>query len=258
MGRLQDKVAIITGGASGIGKSISELYAQQGASVVMADTNPEVEKVAQEISARGKGEAVAVVGDIALSENIQSVFDKTRQTFGNLDILVNNAGRELSKCLIDTEEEEWDEIIRVNLKSVYLMSRTAVKCFIEQGDGGVIVNMGSITAKVGFSNYPGYTATKGAIHALSRQMAWELSPHKIRVNTIFPGVIRTPLAIRDLMKDGGDLDEIMAKCASAHPLGRIGEPEDVAYMAIYLASEESSFVTGQEFGVDGGFMIRGS
>ncbi len=258
MGRLQDKVAIVTGGASGIGKGISELYAQEGASVTLVDTNPEVEKVAREISDRGHGKAVALEGDIALAENIQPVFDKTIECFGKLDILVNNAGRELSKCLVDTEEEEWDEIVRVNLKSVYLMSRAAVKCFIVRGGGGVIVNMGSITAKVGFSNYPGYTATKGAIHALSRQMAWELSPHKIRVNTIFPGVIRTPLALRNLLTIGDDLDQLIADCAASHPIGRIGEPEDVAYLALYLGSDESSFVTGQEFGIDGGFMIRGA
>lgn len=256
MGRIQDKVAIVTGGASGIGKGISELFAREGASVVLADIDPAVEQVAQAIDDAGNGKAVGVVADISVAEGVERTFARTRAAFGRLDILVNNAGKELTRTLVDTEEDEWDDLMRVNLKSVYLMSRAAARWFIE-GGGGVMVNMGSITAKVGFSNYPCYTATKGAIHAMTRQMAWELAPHGVRVNVIFPGVIRTPLALRNLATAGGDLDSAIAESAALHPVGRIGEPEDVAYLALYLASEESSFVTGQEFGCDGGFEIRG-
>ncbi|MHB1405967.1 MAG: SDR family NAD(P)-dependent oxidoreductase [Desulfitobacteriaceae bacterium] len=255
MERLKGKIAIVTGGSSGIGKAIAEKYCQEGAYVVIADINSEGEKVVEKINEEG-GNAVFTQADVSLSPDVQRVVNQTVSHFGKVDILVNVAGKESTKSLLDTEEQEWDHILTVNLKSVYLMSKYAVEQFRKQG-GGVIINMGSVTAKVGFLNYPAYSASKGAIHALTRQMAMELAKYNIRANVIFPGTIKTPLAIRNFLATNPDLEQALSESASLHPLGRLGEPEDVAYLAIYLGSDESSFVTGQEFGVDGGFTIRG-
>ncbi len=256
MGRLDDKVAIVTGGGSGIGRGIAKMYASEGATVVVADINPEAQKVADEIAEKG-GRALFELADVSASADAERVVKTTIARFGRLDILVNNAGIELTKSLLETQEEEWDKVVRINLRSVFLMSRFAADHFVHAG-GGVIINMGSVTAKVGFLNYPAYTATKGAIHAFTRQMAMELAQYKIRVNVIFPGTIRTPLAIRNFLSTNPDLEAALAESAALHLTGRIGEPEDVAYLAVYLGSEESSFVTGQEFGVDGGFTIKGT
>lgn len=255
MARLKGKIAIVTGGASGIGRAIAEMYCQEGASVVVADINPEGEAAAENIMEKG-GSVLFEQGDVSLLQDAQRIVNDTVSHFGKVDILVNVAGIELTKSLLDTEELEWDRVLRVNLKSVFLMSKYTTEQFRKQG-GGTIINMGSVTAKVGFLNYPAYTASKGAIHALTRQMAMELVQYGIRVNVIFPGTIKTPLAVRNFLVTNSNLEEAMAESASLHPMGRLGEPEDVAYMAVYLGSDESSFVTGQEFGVDGGFTIRG-
>ncbi len=228
---------------------------REGAAVVVADINPDAYAVVESINSQGR-QAIFVQADVSEPSEAQKVVEQTITHFGKLDILVNNAGIELTKKLVDTEEDEWDKVIKVNLRSVYLMSRYGAKQLIKQG-GGVIINMGSVTAKVGFINYPAYSATKGAIHALTRQMAMELAEHKIRVNTIFPGTIRTPLAIRNFLNTNPNLEQALAESASLHLTGRIGEPEDVAYLAVYLGSDEANFVTGQEFGVDGGFTIKG-
>jgi NAD(P)-dependent dehydrogenase (short-subunit alcohol dehydrogenase family) len=257
MNRLNNKTAIVTGGASGIGYGISLMYAQEGCRVLIADIDPNGRKAADEIASTTGVQVDFVQSDVSLPTDVARIFNTFTERFSKLDILVNNAGKELTRSLFDTEEEQWDDIIRVNLKSVYLMSRASLPLFYGQGQG-TIINMGSITAKNGFANYPAYTATKGAIHALTRQMAMELASKRIRVNTIYPGTIKTQLAIRNFIQSGGDLEKALADSAAQHLVGRLGEPEDVAYCAVYLGSDEASFVTGQEYGVDGGFYARGS
>jgi NAD(P)-dependent dehydrogenase (short-subunit alcohol dehydrogenase family) len=256
MSRLQNKFAIITGAYEGIGRGIAEAFLAQGATVLMADKNPNVIAAAQQLSLKHHGRAVGVVADVGNKQDVLSIFAAADSVGMKIDTLVNNAGRELTKPLLDTEEEEWDDILRVNLKSVYLMSRETIARMKHTG-GGNVINMGSVTAIVGFQNYPAYSASKGAIHALTRQMAMELAPLRIRVNTIYPGTIKTPLAIRNFSAGGGDLEAALAASAAAHPVGRLGEPADVAAMAVFLASDEAGFVNGMEMGVDGGFTIAG-
>ena len=255
MTRLSGQQTIVTGAYEGIGRGIAEAYLREGAHVVMADINPAVESAAEELNRGHDGRAAAIVADVGDVEAVDRIYEVADSHLSGLHTLVNNAGRELTKTLIDTEPDEWDDIVRINLKSVYLMSRHAIPKM--RSGGGSIVNLGSVTAKVGFKNYPVYTATKGAIHALTRQMAMELAEDRIRVNTIYPGTIKTPLAIRNFSAGGGDLEAALAESASVHPVGRLGEPEDVAAMAVFLASDEAGFVNGMEIGVDGGFTIRG-
>ncbi|MBS4178795.1 SDR family NAD(P)-dependent oxidoreductase [Lederbergia citrea] len=256
MERLLGKVAIVTGGGSGIGKGIAQMYAKEGAHVIIADINPNAEEVANQIN-NDHGSALFVEADVSKANDAKRIVEMSLDKFGKVDILVNNAGKELSKPLLATEEWEWDDIIAVNLKSIYLMSRIVVKHFVGKG-GGVIINMGSITAKNGFRNYPAYTATKGAIHALTRQMAMELAEFHIRINTIYPGTIDTPLSMRNFIATSDDVEKAIKDSIDQHLIGRLGKPEDIGYAAVYLASDESAFVTGQEFGIDGGYTIRGT
>ena len=247
MGRLDGKVALISGGARGQGAAEAKMFARESAKVVFGDVlDREGKEVEQEI--RGLGGAATyvhldVTKEIDWREAVEIAVDK----YGKLDVLVNNAGILIRKTIEDTSEEEWDEVMAVNAKGVFLGTKCAIPAMRRAG-GGSIINISSTAGLVGSPyGYGAYTATKGAVRLFTRVTAVQHARDKIRCNTIYPGGIDTPM-LRDIFGDPAERQERMSRI----PLGRIGSPDDIAYGVLYLASDESSFVTGAELLIDGG------
>ena len=245
---LKDKIAIVTGAGRGIGRGTALALADAGANVVVSDINLEdCEKVVEEISKKG-GQALAVKCDVSSKVEVDEMITKTTEKFGQLDILVNNAGIFPFKAFEEMTEEDWDKVLDVNLKSIFLCSQAAAKIMEE---GGKIVNISSIAAFVGFEGLVHYCASKGGINAMIRALALELAKKKINVNAIAPGSIDTPGASQSSQ------DEEMKKQTLANiPLGRIGKPEDIANAVVFLASDKANYITGQTIIVDGGWTLR--
>jgi 3-oxoacyl-[acyl-carrier protein] reductase len=242
--RLKDKVAIITGGAQGFGAGIAEVYAREGAKVVVTDLN--AEGAAAVAKALGNG-AIGIGGDVAKLSDAKDMVAKALKAFGRLDIVVNNAGTShRNKPLTEVTEEEFDRVFAVNVKSIYNFAIAAVPAM---KSGGCFVNIGSTA---GLRPRPGlvwYNGTKGAVHIISKAMAVELAPQKIRVNVIAPVAGDTPLLATFM---GEDTPEIRAKFIGSIPLGRFSTPLDIANAALFLASDEANFITGTVLEVDGG------
>ncbi|MCZ6691457.1 MAG: glucose 1-dehydrogenase [Planctomycetota bacterium] len=250
--RIESKVAIITGGGSGIGRATALFFAKEGASVVVAGRreDPLVE-TADEMQREAGGDAYYVVGDVTKGEDATRIVEETVSRFGRVDILFNNAGEIRRDLPLDkTEEDVWDSVIRSNLKGVYLVSRAAIPAMLKNG-GGSIVNNASSLALVAIPGSAAYSAAKGAVVSLSRSMALDYAP-KIRVNAVSPGLVHTPLSY----VDRPNFDELKGDLAADFPMGRIGSPEDVASAVLFLASDEASWITGTNLVVDGGAMIR--
>lgn len=247
--QLKDKVAIITGSRRGIGKGIALEMAKRGARVVVTDIDQdECEQVADEIKSNG-GQTMAFCCDVSQENQVQDLVLKTKEAFGSLDIMVNNAGILLFKDCINTTVEDFEKIINVDLKGVFLGSREAAKVMIEQGSGKII-NIASIAALIGYRQLSVYCAAKGGVAAFTRALALELAP-TINVNAIAPGAIDTPMANVDQM-DGATKKGMLMRI----PKGRIGQPEDIAYTACFLASDEADYITGQTIVIDGGWTIN--
>jgi len=246
MNRLQGKVAIVTGAAGGQGSAEAKLFAAEGAKVVLTDVSEAgVLKVAAEIQELG-GEALALVHDVSSEQ----VISQTVNHFGALNILVNNAGIYAIEGIEDTSLEVWEKLQEINTRSVFLGMKYAIPEMRKAG-GGSIINVSSIFGIIGSGRATAYTATKGAIRSLSKTVAVELAKDEIRVNSIHPGIIATPM-IKTLLEDPVQLKLRV----EATPLPRLGKPEDIAYGALFLASDESSFVTGTELIIDGGYSAR--
>ncbi len=250
MGALARKVAIITGGASGIGRATALLFAQQGAAVVIADRNSEAgEVVANEILAGG-GNAIFESVDVTRSADCRRVVDRAEQEFGGIHVLFNNAGVIRRATILDLPEADWDLVMAVNVKSIFLMSREVVPLMARAG-GGSIINMGSGWGLAGGAKAAVYCASKGAVVLLTKAMAIDHGPQGIRVNCLCPGDTDTGMLRNEAQQLGEATERFLA--ASAHrPLGRVGKPEEIAQAALYLASDASSFVTGTALVVDGG------
>ncbi|MQF69133.1 SDR family oxidoreductase [SAR202 cluster bacterium AD-804-J14_MRT_500m] len=254
--RLEGKVALITGAASGIGKATAELFAREGAKISVTDVNEtSVKAVADAIVAAG-GDAVYSVGDVSLSDDAKRIVETTINAFGKVNVLLNNAG--INDRIVPSEysdEEVWDRVMEVNVKGVYLMAWYCVPDMINCG-GGSIINMASVMGLVG-SEYTGkggfsaYVPSKGAVVQFTKNLALAHAKSNLRVNCICPGYVETNL-VQPLI----DNPDLFTKIRDRHPMGRFGRPEEIANAALFLASDESSFVTGSPLIVDGGFTAQ--
>lgn len=242
---LSDKIAIVTGGAMGIGFGTAERLAKSGAKVLIADMNEEVaEESADKLSGSGF-EVKSVRVDVSNKADVDKMIETAISGFGKIDILVNNAGIYPFKPFLEMTEEDWDKIMAVNLKGMFLCTQAAA---LKMADGSKIVDISSIAGSVGFAGLAHYCATKGGINASIRAIAVELAPKKINVNAVAPGAIETP---------GAKMDETMKnQTVSAIPWARMGKPEDIANMVTFLASDKADYITGQTFIVDGGWTLR--
>jgi glucose 1-dehydrogenase len=248
--RLRDKVAIVTGAGTGIGRAIAVAFAENGASVVVdyvGDASVPAETV-DKILAMG-GKSLGVEADVSSPGEVERLVEKTVAAFGRLDILVNNAGIEKKIAFVDYPLPEWQKIMDVNLTGPFLCSQAAAKQMIRQGVGGRIINISSIHEDLPMPTNAPYCATKGGLRMLMRTIAVELAPYQITVNNIGPGAIYTPID-RDVESDAHLNDQILAEI----PMRRWGKPEEVAQLAVYLASEDASYVTGSTHFIDGGML----
>lgn len=248
--RLENKVAIVTGAGSGIGKASAMLFAKEGAKVVVADWVEEGgNQTVSEIKA-ADGEAVFIKTDVSQATEIDAMVSKCVETYGKLNILFNNAGVVSMGKIEATTEEDWQKVIDVDLKGVFLGCKRAIPEMEKQGRGKII-STASIAGIVGFDGIAAYCAAKGGVVNITRELALECAPKKINVNTIAPGVIETAMT-KDILADPKQREGMQA----GTPYPRLGKPEDIAYAALYLASDESDFVTGHTLVVDGGWIAR--
>ena len=247
MDRLRHKVALVTGGGSGMGRASCRLFAAEGARVAVVDRVVEAGEETVALIRDAGGEATFVAADVADAAAVEAMVTTTVATYGRLDVLFNNAGVEgPSVNLLDYGEDDWDRVIAVNLTAVYRAMRAAIPRMLDQG-GGVILSTASVAGLVGLARSSAYSAAKAGVIGLTRTVALEYGPRGIRANCICPGFIATPMLDRVL----GDRDEAVLHRLS--PLRRVGTPDDIAAAALFLASDESSYVTGVPFVVDGGY-----
>jgi NAD(P)-dependent dehydrogenase (short-subunit alcohol dehydrogenase family) len=248
--KLKDKVAVVTGATKGIGLGIAHEFLREGAKVVISGRSRELgEKHAAELSPLGPARFIAC--DVADSAEVNALVAGTVAAFGRLDIMVSNAGMNGKAQFLDVKEEDWDRIIAVNLKGVFLCGQAAARQMVRQGGGGVIINMSSVMAVLGLKEQVAYCASKGGINQLTKVMALNLIEHGIKVNAIGPGPIMTELMQRVARSNEG-LESILKRT----PYGRVGECEEVGRLAVFLASQDSDFILGQTIYNDGGRMIQ--
>ncbi len=250
MARLAGKTAFITGAGSGIGRACAELFAREGARVALAGRRREALEATAAAIAAGKGEALVVPCDVTKAADVERAIGELVKRFGRLDVAVNNAGTLLVATATETSEEDWDRLMDVNLKGPFLVSREAVKRMRAAG-GGSIVNIGSVLGLVAMPKRAAYAASKGGLALLTKAMAVDHAAENIRVNCICPAIVETEL-VQDLFRSQADPEAARRARVQTIPLGRFGQPEDVAQLAVFLASDESSWITGVTIPVDGG------
>lgn len=256
MGRLENKVALITGASLGIGRATALLFGKEGAKVAVTDIMEEEGRtLVDEIRAAG-GEANFWLLDVSREQMVEDVIHQVYHKWGSLDVLVNNAG--ISGVNAPTDkitEQEWDQVMAINVKGVFFCTKHSVQ-FMKQSGGGSIVNVSSIYGIISAPDVPPYHASKGAVREMSKTDALIFAGDKIRVNSIHPGFIWTPMVENHIKSTGASLEEGKEGLRQLHPIGRIGEPDDIAYGILYLACDESSFVTGEELVIDGGYIAQ--
>ncbi len=252
--RLKDKVAIITGAGSGIGRATAALFVKEGAKVVVADIDSEGGKTTASTIREKGGEAIFVNADISKEGEAHKIADEAVKSFGRIDILVNDAATFVLKGL-EATEEDWRSSLGVNVIGTALCSKYAVE-HMKKAGGGAIVNLGSISSFVAQPNFLTYSATKAALVQMTRNMAMDLAPFNIRVNCVCPGAILTPASYRHMQQARITLEQFLAEVSSSNFLRRIGEPHEVACAILFLASDEASYITGTYLLVDGGYTAQ--
>ncbi len=256
MPRLQDKVALVTGGALGIGRETCLALAREGATVAVTDIATDaMGEVVAAIEKEG-GKAAAWALDVSDAEQVREVFDNVIAEFGRLDILVNNAGiAGPTEPTHEIDDEDWDRLMAVNVRGVFLCTRSAIPHLREAG-GGSIINLSSIYGLVGAPDLPAYHASKGAVRLMSKTDALLYAGDGIRVNSVHPGYVWTPL-VQQLAEGHPDgVEAFRRELDARHPIGHVGEPADIAHGIVYLASDEAKFVTGSELVIDGGYTAQ--
>ena len=251
------KTVIVTGGAKGIGEAVTRAFAQAGADVFCADVDKEAGARMAAESPDVSGSITFVDADVSQAAVCQALVRQAAAANGGVDVLINNVGiQPLDSYLPAHEfpEETWDRIIAVNLKSGFLMTKYAVPEMMKRG-GGVIVNTASVQGRQSMKGVPAYAASKGGMLSLTQQLALDYAEHNIRVLAVNPGTIETHLAVESV---AGDLEALRSAAAAAHPIGRIGKPEEIASVMLFLCSEAASFMTGEYVNVDGGLMAKGA
>lgn len=250
--QLRDKVTVVTGGASGIGKATALAFSREGANVVVADISVEMgDEVVSMIKQVG-GEAIFVKTDVSQAAQVQSLVQSTINTYGRLDYACNNAGIEgLMASTAECSEDNWDRTININLKGVWLCMKYEIPEMLKQS-AGAIVNIASVAGLVGFAGLPAYAASKGGIVQLTRTAALEYAKLGIRINAVCPGGIETPMIDR-LSATNAELEDSLS---TAHPMGRLGKPEEIAQAVVWLCSDAASFVTGHPMVIDGGYVAQ--
>jgi NAD(P)-dependent dehydrogenase (short-subunit alcohol dehydrogenase family) len=252
-GRLKNKVALITGAGMGMGREASVLFAEEGARVVVADINAKAAGETVELVKKAGGQALAATGDVAVEADVKRMIEEGVSAFGALHVLYNNAGvlwKDKDRGVLETDGVQWDRVMGINLKSVFWVTKHGIP-HLRAAGGGSIILIGSVSALAGFTRaQDAYTAAKGGLISLNKSLAIQFARDGIRSNVIHPGIVETPLQAPYLT------DELRAEFKTGIPLGRIGQPRDIAYAALFLASDESSFMTGAEMIVDGGFMAQ--
>lgn len=255
MGRIDHKVVIITGCALGIGRATCILLAKEGGRVAVTDIlDTEGQQVAGEIKNQG-GTAEFWHLDVSNEKEVKKTFADIHQRFGNINVLVNNAGISgVSKPTDEITEEEWDRVMAVNVKGVFFCTKHVIPFMKKSGDGSII-NLSSIYGIVSSPDVPPYHASKGAVRIMTKTDAFLYAKDKIRVNSVHPGFIWTPM-VENYAKSQGQVEDVRKLLDSLHPIGHVGEADDIAYGILYLASDESKFVTGSELVIDGGYTAR--
>jgi NAD(P)-dependent dehydrogenase (short-subunit alcohol dehydrogenase family) len=248
--RLKGKVAIITGAGMGMGRECAVLFAEEGARVVVADIDAKAAaETVKAVEAKG-GQALAVAGDVAIEADVERMVSEGVARFGALHILHNNAGvlwKDRDRSVLETDEKWWDRVMAINLKSVFWITKHGIP-HLKRAGGGSVIMMGSVSALAGFTRaQDAYTAAKGALISLTKSLAIQFAKDNVRCNIIHPGIVDTPLQAPYLTA------EIRKEFETGIPLGRIAQPREIANVALFLASDESSFMTGAELVVDGGF-----
>src|SRR5262244_2591207 len=248
--RLKDKVALITGAGMGMGREASVLFAEEGARIVACDINKQAADETVALVEKAGGQAVSAVGDVAVEEDVKRMVEEGARRFGALHVLYNNAGvlwKDKDRSVLETDGAQWDRVMGINLKSVFWVTKHGIP-HLQMAGGGSIILAGSVSALAGFTRaQDAYTAAKGALISLTKSLAIQFGKDRIRCNIIHPGIVETPLQAPYLT------DAIRKEFETGIPLGRIAQPREIAYVALFLASDESSFMTGAELVVDGGF-----
>ncbi|MBD3375941.1 glucose 1-dehydrogenase [candidate division KSB1 bacterium] len=255
MSRVKNKVAMVTGGSLGIGKASAQMLAKEGAKVAITDIKDDEGKQAVKNIKNDGGEAIFIHHDVSKEEEWKNAISETVKAFGGLDILVNNAGVALDGSAEETTLEDWRWLMQVNLDGVFLGTKYAIEEMKESG--GSIINLSSIEGIIGDPNLAAYNASKGGVRLFTKSTALQCAHdgYKIRVNSIHPGYIWTPM-VKNYLESKGDLLEGKRQLESLHPIGHLGDPDDIAYGVVYLASDEAKFITGTELIIDGGYTAR--
>ena len=252
--KLEQRIAVITGAGSGIGQAMARLFASEGARIFAADVNESAAQETARIITEAGGTCRTFAVDVSRPEQVRAMVDAAISAFGRIDILCNNAGIGSTTDVVECEPDEWDRVMTVNVKSVYLGCKYAIPHMLAQG-GGVIVNTASVAGMVGLPKRASYSASKGAVIALTRQVAVEYVEQGIRVNCLCPGTVDSPWVGR-LLQQADDPVAARQALVARQPLGRLGTPDEIAAAALYLVSDDAAFITGTGLVIDGGLTAR--